>query len=91
MNTHSLSAVSFRDPAGFVYSHHGELLRQVNQVYREHYDRLISSGLYDELVQAGLLIRHEELSIEAAETGAGVQGAAARAGRVHLVPVRVEL
>jgi hypothetical protein len=67
MKTHSLSAVSFRDPAGFVYSHHGELLRQVNQVYREHYDRLISSGLYEELAQAGLLIRHEELSMEGAE------------------------
>jgi hypothetical protein len=67
MKTHSLSAVSFRDPAGFVYTHHGEVLRQVNQVYREHYDRLISSGLYDELAQAGLLIRHEELSIEGAE------------------------
>ena len=67
MKTQSLSTVSFRDPAGFVYSRHGELLRQVNQVYREHYDRLVSSGLYDELVQAGLLVRHEELSHEGNE------------------------
>jgi hypothetical protein len=67
MNARSLSSVSFRDPAGFVYSHQGELRRQVNQVYREHYDRLLSSGLYNELVQAGLLIPHEELSTEAAE------------------------
>ena len=46
MMTHSLSAVSFRDPAGFVYCQRGDLRRQVNQVYREHYDRLIASGLY---------------------------------------------
>jgi hypothetical protein len=67
MKTRSLSTVSFRDPAGFVYSRHGDLLRQVNQVYREQYDRLISSGLYEELVQAGRMVRHEELSTEAAE------------------------
>src|ERR1017187_4316072 len=67
MNIHSLSAVSFRDPAGFVYSDHGELRRQVNQVYREHYDQLLSSGLYHDLVEAGLLIRHQELPCEAAD------------------------
>ncbi len=61
------ATVSFRDPAGFVYSHEGELRRQVNQVYREHYDQLFSSGLYHELVEAGLLIRHEELPCEAAD------------------------
>jgi hypothetical protein len=64
---HPLSAVSFRDPAGFVYYKDGELNRQVNRVYREHYDQLLSSGLYQELVDAGLLIRHEELSCEAAD------------------------
>ncbi len=67
MNAGSLSSVSFRDPAGFVYSHEGELMRQVNQVYREHYDRLLSSGLYDELVRCRFARPHEELSTEAAE------------------------
>jgi len=61
MTTHTLSAVSFRDPAGFVYCQQGDLRRQVNQVYREHYDRLMAGGLYEELVGAGLLVRHEEL------------------------------
>ena len=41
---HTLSAVSFRDPAGFVYHAGEDLRRQVNQVYREHYDQLMSSG-----------------------------------------------
>jgi hypothetical protein len=62
---HGLADVSFRDPAGFVYSHHGDIRRQVNLVYREHYDRLLASGLYDELAAARLLIPHEELAAEA--------------------------
>ena len=48
--THSLSSVSFRDPAGFVFSRDGRIQRQVNQVYRPHYDLLKTSGLYTELV-----------------------------------------
>jgi hypothetical protein len=67
MNFHSLSGVSFRDPAGFVYRHDGELRRQVNQVYREHYDQLLASGLYEELVGAGLLVKHDELQVDAFE------------------------
>jgi hypothetical protein len=63
--SHSLSAVSFRDPAGFVYCEQGDLRRQVNQVYSEHYDTLMASGLYQELVDAGLLIKHEEIDAEA--------------------------
>jgi hypothetical protein len=62
---HSFSAVSFRDPAGFVYCEQGDLRRQVNQVYSEHYDKLMTSGLYQELVEAGLLIKHAEIDAEA--------------------------
>src|SRR5436305_15293648 len=69
MTTHSLSTVSFRDPAGFVYSQQGDLRRQVNLVYREHYDRLMTTGLYEELVGEGLLVRHEELEAPAWEPG----------------------
>jgi hypothetical protein len=60
----ALAEVSFRDPAGFVYSQQGDLRRQINLVYREHYDRLMDSGLHDELVDARLLIPHEELAAE---------------------------
>jgi hypothetical protein len=69
MTTHALSTVSFRDPAGFVYSQDGDLRRQVNLVYREHYDRLMTSGLYEELVSSGLLVRHEELEAPGWEPG----------------------
>ena len=52
---------SFRDPSGFVFARAGELFRQVNIVYREHYDFLMDSGLYRELVDSGLLVRHDEV------------------------------
>ncbi len=65
--TFSLAEVSFRDPAGFVYTEDGDLRRQVNHVYREHYDRLMTSGLYDQLVAERLLIPHEEIDAEGRE------------------------
>ena len=55
---------SFRDPSGFLFSREGVLYRQVNQLYAEHYDRLMSSKLYAKLVEADLLIPHEEVSVE---------------------------
>jgi len=67
MIAHSLASASFRDPAGFVYEGPVGLRRQVNQVYREHYDRLLTSGLYDELVSKRLLVEHEEVDEEAPE------------------------
>jgi len=60
MITHKLSAVSFRDPGGFVYEDQGCLLRQVNEPARQDYDHLMSSGLYRELTERRLLIPHEE-------------------------------
>jgi len=51
---------SFRDPSGFVFRRAGSLHRQVNACYREDYELLRESGLYAELVGAGLLIPHVE-------------------------------
>jgi hypothetical protein len=61
---------SFRDPAGFVFRRDGVLLRQVNEVHRSHFDLLTSSGLYDALTDAGLLIPHELVDDEPAAAGA---------------------
>jgi hypothetical protein len=58
---------SFRDPSGFLFYRQGVLYRQVNLVYREHYDRLMSSKLYAKLVYEGLLIPHQEVEITPAE------------------------
>ncbi len=54
-------AGSFRDPSGFVFRSEGTIYRQVNDSYRDDYDLLMSSGLYDQLADAGLLVSHEEV------------------------------
>ena len=55
------AAASFRDPSGFVYRSGGILYRQVNPCYRQEYDHLIGSGLYEALAGQGLLIPHKEV------------------------------
>lgn len=52
---------SFRDPSGFLFTRNGVLYRQVNAIYKDNYDRLIDSGLYEALVKSELLIGHEEV------------------------------
>lgn len=54
---------SFRDPSGFIFMRQGVLNRLIRTCYREHYDQLLSTGLYDELVESGLLIPHLEIPV----------------------------
>ena len=53
---------SFRDPSGFVFFDNGVLYRQINEVYFDNYKMLMESGLYDELTEKGLLVRHKEVN-----------------------------
>ena len=53
---------SFRDPSGFVYKNEESIYRQINQAYQKHYDLFIESGLYASLVEAGSLVKHDEVS-----------------------------
>ena len=53
---------SFRDPAGFLFTEDGILYRQINQVGFDDYFKLMESGLYQDLIQAKLLIPHEEIT-----------------------------
>ncbi len=64
-------ASSFRDPSGFLFEQDGVLYRQVNAGYRDAYELLGSSGLYESLVRDGLLIPHDEVD----PAGLGVDGA----------------
>lgn len=66
MNTINTHPSSFRDPSGFVYvdKNSGQLRRQVNRCYQEHYDLLMSSGLYDALISERQLIAHQELPVQ---------------------------
>ena len=59
---------SFRDPSGFLATQDGVIYRQGNNTYQEHYDHLLSSGLYQNLVDSGLLIPHSEVDIKYAIT-----------------------
>ena len=56
-------SASFRDPSGYLFRHSGTLYRQVNKKYSAEYDLLMSSGLYENLLKAGLLIEHQETDI----------------------------
>ena len=56
----SYQFASFRDPSGFLFYQDGVLYRQVNRTYREHYDHLMTSGLYEALIHQGLMVAHTE-------------------------------
>lgn len=56
----SVDPSSFRDPSGFVFYRESTLFRQVQTLYRDEYDHLMASGLYQALVDGGLLISHAE-------------------------------
>ncbi len=54
---------SFRDPSGFIFYKNNTLFRQVNLSYKEEYDQLMNSGLYEKLVSENLLVSHKEIDI----------------------------
>jgi hypothetical protein len=62
MNDVIIHPASFKDPAGFVFRHNGNIYRQVNKSYADNYQLLIQSGLYDQLVQKKWLIPHTAIN-----------------------------
>jgi hypothetical protein len=64
----NILAASFRDPSGFLFRNDGTLLRQINKVYAEDYRMLNESGLYERLVEKGLLIPHTPAAEDLAQT-----------------------
>jgi len=53
---------SFRDPSGFLFYKNDFLYRQINIEYKDNYNLLMKSGLYDALVKNKLLIAHKEIN-----------------------------
>ena len=51
---------SFRDPAGFVFQENGVVKRAVTVYGAPDLELLTSSGLYDRLVAAGVLVAHQQ-------------------------------
>ncbi|MBI1334782.1 MAG: SAM-dependent methyltransferase [Armatimonadetes bacterium] len=62
------SASSFRDPSGFVFQRDGVLYRQINQSAAADFELLVSSGLQNELTDAGLVVAVEEADLSLAVT-----------------------
>ena len=55
---------SFRDPDGFLFLQNGILYRQINYSYKENYDYLMSSNLYEKLLNKYLIIPHKEIILK---------------------------
>ena len=55
---------SYRDPSGCLFYKDNLIYRKVNKIYKDNYDMLMGSGLYDALVKDALLIPHEEVDID---------------------------
>ena len=53
---------SYRDPSGYIFTQDSIIYRQVNEVYAPHYELLMSSGLYQQLIEKKWLIEHEEVN-----------------------------
>ena len=53
---------SFRDPSGFLFYNKGTLLRQIALAYKDDFDYFLYSGLYQELLNDGFIVRHEEVA-----------------------------
>ena len=62
MTERSRHTASFKDPSGFIFQENGIYYRQINQSYAKEYEFLISSGLYQTLVEKKLLLAHKELN-----------------------------
>jgi ribosomal protein L11 methylase PrmA len=55
-----LEKSSFRDNSGFIFYDQGEIFRAITYSYKNDYDHLIQSGLYNYLVEEKLLVPHSE-------------------------------
>lgn len=68
MNDGIRHPASFRDPSGFVFQKEGIYYRRVNKSYKEDYNHLIGSGLYDKLVGKELIVPFKEVSDNQSES-----------------------
>jgi len=52
---------SYKDKSGFVFYKEGKVFRQINSCYKENYEKLMGSGLYESLVKKEMLIPHRDI------------------------------
>ena len=60
MQEHQLDS-SYRDPSGYMFRKDGIVYRRINLTYFESFQKLLSSGLYQKLVENHYLVSHEEI------------------------------
>ena len=53
-----IDSASFRDPSGYVLHFNNEIYRVIKDNYKDEYNHLIESGLYDKLVSDNLILKH---------------------------------
>ena len=53
---------SFRDPNGFLFFESEVLYRQINKSYKDNYELLMNSGLYNNLVKLNLLVSYRYIN-----------------------------
>lgn len=68
IETSKIVPSSFRDPSGFVFLRGDTIYRQINKSYQHDYEALMKSGLYNNLVDNNLLIRHIECNIDTSKS-----------------------
>ena len=59
MKNKKINPGSFRDPNGYIFEEDGQVYRLIKKDYKDNYNYLISSNLYNILLDSELLIRHE--------------------------------
>jgi ribosomal protein L11 methylase PrmA len=64
MHLSQIEPSSFRDRSGYVFYNQGFVYRAILSSYKEDFDLLCSSGLYDALVSKDLLVSHEEVPVD---------------------------
>lgn len=60
MGKNNKDNASFRDPSGYVFYKDNCVHRKIDKSYFKQYEHLMTSGLYEELIEKELLIKHEE-------------------------------
>lgn len=56
-----IESSSFRDPSGYIFLKNKQFYRQINQNYLNTYYLFKTSGLFYELIDKNLLIKHQEI------------------------------
>jgi len=53
---------SYRDHSGFVFEKDGVIYRQVNQVFKNDFEKFIQSGCYEKLANKDFVVKHQQLN-----------------------------